>query len=132
MRKLTSWALASVFLLVLLLGFFALTSDVLAIHEPGHDPTVVGGVSTTLDLPNPIACDDIFCVIGRILRGLRLVAIPVSVVMVVVGGYQIMAAGGDPEKFSSGRKTIIYAAVGLAVIILAEAVFYIVSDVVGG
>lgn len=91
----------------------------------------LGVVSSTLDLPNPIQCDDVFCVVLRIIRGLRLVAVPISVVMVVVGGYQMMAAGGEPEKFSRGRKTIIYAAVGLAVIILAEAVVYIVSDLIG-
>src|SRR5271154_939456 len=34
------------------------------------------------------------------------VAVPLCAIMVLVGAFQMMTAGGDPEKFSNGRKTL--------------------------
>ncbi len=57
------------------------------------------------------------------------VAIPLSVIMVLVGAFQIMTAAGDPEKFSKGRKTITYAAIGLALALIAGGVPYIIKSI---
>ncbi len=43
----------------------------------------------------------------------------------------MLTAGGDPEKFTKGRKTITYAAIGVAVIILANAIIAVVKSVLG-
>jgi Type IV secretion system pilin len=46
----------------------------------------------------------------------------VAVVVVVIGGLQFILAQGDPQGVARARMTIIYAVVGLAVAISAEAI----------
>ena len=44
----------------------------------------------------------------------------VSVVMIIIGGFKLVTSGGDPAKAKSGRSTVIYALIGLAVAVLAQ------------
>lgn len=46
----------------------------------------------------------------------------VAVVFVIVGGIRILAAGGNEENVTKGRKTIIYAIIGLVVIFFARVI----------
>lgn len=52
-----------------------------------------------------------------------------AVLFVVIGGLRYIISGGDPQAVSKAKNTIIYALVGLAVAIAAEA---IVAFVLGG
>lgn len=87
-----------------------------------------GNPPSVITLKNPLGCNDFGCVATRLIDGLFTISIPIVSVMVLVGGFQIMFASGDPEKFKTGRKTIVYAAVGFAVIILAKGVVLIIQD----
>ena len=59
------------------------------------------------------------------------IAIPLVVIMVLVGAFQIMTAGGDPEKFSTGRKTITYAIVGFAAALIGLGIVSIIKSFLG-
>lgn len=83
-----------------------------------------GGIKLT----NPLTCPDITCVVGAITKALLDISIPIVAIMVLVGGFQILTAGGDPEKFKTGRKTIMYAVIGFAVILIANGVVSIVQS----
>jgi len=45
-----------------------------------------------------------------------------AVLFVVIGGFRYIVSGGDPQAVSKAKNTIIYALVGLAVAIAAEAI----------
>ncbi len=45
-----------------------------------------------------------------------------SVLMVVVGGLQIVSAAGNPQRLKQGRETVIYAIVGVIIAISAYAI----------
>jgi hypothetical protein len=60
------------------------------------------------------------------------IAIPLTTIMVLVGAFQFMTGGGDPEKISKARKTLIYAAVGFAIALLASGVSSIIKSVLTG
>lgn len=109
------------FIALLVSGFLA---GVALADSPG------GGTGFTI--PNPLNCDTLQDCVSKVIRGLLLLATPIVAVMVIWGGFQILTAGGDPEKFSTGKKTILYAAVGFAVILLAQGVVFIIQDVLGG
>jgi hypothetical protein len=49
--------------------------------------------------------------------------------MVLWGGFKMMTSSGDPEKFSSGKKTLLYAAVGFVVVLLANSVVSIIGSI---
>lgn len=58
--------------------------------------------------------------------------IALSVVMIVIAGYNYVTAGDNAEKVSKANKMILYAAVGIAVALIAKAVPLIVSNFLGG
>ncbi len=57
-------------------------------------------------------------VINFVLTFLALIA----VIFVIVGGFRILMAGGNEENVTKGRKTIIYALIGLVVIFFARVI----------
>ena len=93
-----------------------------------------GGISITL--PNPLECTGapagtppILCVLEKIFIVLFNISIPITSIMVLVGAFQILTAAGDPAKFATGRKTILYAVVGFAIIFFASSVVPILRDI---
>lgn len=90
-----------------------------------------GGTGAPVPLTNPLGQGTGFLQVAeKIADLLTTIAIPIVGIMVVVGGFQIMTAGGDPEKYKTGKKTILYAAIGFAVVLLAESVVTIINDFV--
>ena len=62
--------------------------------------------------------DSIVQVINIVLGFLALIA----VIFVIVGGFRIMMAGGNEENVTKGRKTIIYALIGLVIIFFSRVI----------
>jgi hypothetical protein len=44
----------------------------------------------------------------------------VTLVFMIIGGYQILTSAGDPNKFEQGKRTLIYAAIGFLVVLVAR------------
>ena len=58
----------------------------------------------------------------RIINTLLYIGGIVAVVMVIVGGVQMTTSAGDPGAVKKAKSTIVYAVVGLVVMILAYAI----------
>lgn len=54
-----------------------------------------------------------------------------AIFFIVVGGIQIATSQGDPSKFSKGKNTILYAVIGLIVMLVAYAIVVFVSQSLG-
>ena len=59
------------------------------------------------------------------------IAAPVATLMVIIGAFQMLSAGGDPEKFSTGKKTITYALIGFGVLLIADVIIAIIQELLG-
>jgi hypothetical protein len=101
---------------------------------------IAGGIGTALaasggiTLQNPLGqnCNDLSCPAKAIIDFLFTVAIPLCGIFVLVGGFQMMTAAGDPEKFSKGRKTILYAVIGFVVVLFAGSVAALIQSIFSG
>ena len=51
---------------------------------------------------------------------LSLVVGAASVIMIIFGGFKFITSGGNADKTKAATKTITYALVGLAVVVLAQ------------
>ncbi len=86
--------------------------------------TVDSNLSGTLDLGSADLEDTVIKIIQWALGLLGLVA----VVMILIGGFQWMTAGGNEEKVASAKKIISAAVIGLIIVLLAWAiVIFVVS-----
>ncbi|MDP3947499.1 MAG: hypothetical protein Q8Q41_02305 [bacterium] len=101
---------------------------VLTVSAQSRSGGSVGGIR----LENPLASDTITGVLDSILTYLIIIGAPIVAIMVIYGGFQILTAGGDPEKFKTGGKTILYAAVGYGIIIISKGVTLILKQLLGG
>lgn len=69
-------------------------------------------------------------VLRRVTRIVAVITGSVAVIMVLVGGIMYITSGGDPGKVSTAKNTVVYAAVGLVIIVLAQALIaFIISKV---
>lgn len=67
-------------------------------------------------------------VFARVTSVIALIAGIIAVVIIIIGGFMYVTAGSDSGKTKTARDTIIYAAVGLAVIALAQSIImFIIS-----
>ncbi len=88
------------------------------------------GGGTTDIIPNPLApCDNFQCIVTKVIGLLLEIAVPLTAIMVLVGGFMMITAGGDPEKFSKGKKTLLYAAIGFVVVLLANGIVQVIRSI---
>ena len=112
-------------IITIVLLIFLSSSGVFAL-DLGGSTRGDGGVS----ISSPIGTD-LLGIIKRIIGWLIGLAIPVAGLLIVIAGYQIMFAAGEPDKVKTGKQTILYTVVGLAIIILAWAFIGIIQKLLG-
>ncbi|MFA5070292.1 MAG: pilin [Patescibacteria group bacterium] len=68
-------------------------------------------------LENPLSCDTANCLLENLIRIiLGLVAI-FALAMFIWGGIQILGSGGNPERVKKGKDTLVWATIGIVVIL---------------
>lgn len=69
-------------------------------------------------------------IIQRVANVLAFVGGVIAVIIIVVAGITMTLSGGDPAKVKSSRDAIIYAAIGLLVVVLARSIVIFVINTV--
>lgn len=52
-------------------------------------------------------------------------------IMIIIGGFQYLTAGGDPKKAESAKNTITYAVLGLALLIIGWFILKFIQEFTG-
>jgi hypothetical protein len=82
-------------------------------------------------IPNPLGSVTFQQVADSIICNLQVIAAPIFAVMVIYGGIQIMSGAGNPSQIESGKKTLIWAVVGFAVVVLGREIIIFVKEILG-
>ncbi|MEK7093731.1 MAG: pilin [Patescibacteria group bacterium] len=96
------------------------------------------GANAPLPITDPFNCPDaapntppcIITILQRIISRMLDIVYPILAGIVFYGGFQMMFARGEPEKYKSGVKTIKYAVIGFVVILLSQGIGFILVDLV--
>ena len=105
---------------------FSLAQKVFA-QVVGENPPSSGlNINPPGGLPTNV-CD----LLTNITNFLFLVVAPLAGLMILWAAFQILTASGDPAKFDTGKKTIVYALIGLGVVILSKGIVAIITDLLG-
>jgi hypothetical protein len=70
-------------------------------------------------------------VITRAVNGLSIVLGVTAVIIIIIAGIRMTLSTGDPAKIKQSRDAVIYAAVGLVVAVLAQAIVRFVLNRIG-
>lgn len=88
-----------------------------------------GGGSGSVPLPNPLKTDNIVVLLEKITGAIvKFIAPPIAVLMVIIGAFMILTAGGNPEQVKKGRQTLIWTAVGFGIILLANLLLKLIRE----
>ncbi len=63
-----------------------------------------------------------------IVKWLFVIATPIAVGMILIGAFQMLLSGGNEDKFSTGKKTILYAVIGYAIILIGWGITSIIQS----
>lgn len=77
----------------------------------GIDATGAGPAGVTVDSAIASAINIISFIIGVI-----------AVIMIIIGGLKYITSAGDSQKVESAKNTIIYAVIGLVIVVLAQVI----------
>lgn len=66
--------------------------------------------------------------LGDIVNIISIIVGIAAVIMIVIGGFKFITSGGDASAVKSARSTIIYALVGLIVVLLAQVIVQFVLN----
>lgn len=74
----------------------------------------------TISFANPLATRDFREFVENIINVIFTVALPLAVVMLVVGGILIVTASGNQSQIENGKKFLIYTLVGVVILLSAK------------
>lgn len=90
-------------------------------------------IARAITIDNPLGQQNqtVADIIRAVTGAFQILAGGVATVMVLWGAFKILTAGGEPKKFEEGKHTIVYAAIGLAIVFLAGGVVSLVASFLG-
>jgi hypothetical protein len=84
-----------------------------------------------VEIQNPLQYSTLDDLIKALIGFLKTLALALVPVVIIIGGYYIMTAGGNPDKVKTGKNIIIYALIALVIIWLAEDLVDVIKGIIG-
>ncbi len=75
----------------------------------------------------PCQLGDLFTLINNLVNIALSIAGTVAVLFLIIGGFQYMTSAGDPENIGRAKNTILYAIIGLILIIVSLAIINFIT-----
>ncbi len=85
----------------------------------------------TIKLENPLKIGSIKELVEALVDFITKLAIAISPIIFIWAGFLFYFAGGDPEKVKTATNLIKWAVIGLAIIIVANGIVYVIGDIIG-
>ena len=90
---------------------------------------VFGTATTSAVLENPIEHGSIPEIIDAFVDFMTMVAFAIAPIIFIWAGFKFYFAGGDPNKAKEAISLVKWAVVGLAIIIVANGIIYVIQDI---
>lgn len=97
----------------------------------GFDCAGVGAICTFADTSLTCGACCVMDTIYTVTDWIFYIVLAVAVIMVILGGFTIITAGGAAEKVNTGRSYVLYAAIGFLVALLARAIPVLARNILG-
>jgi hypothetical protein len=88
--------------------------------------------SGSVSIPNPLNGVNSFGdLLSKIVVGVRTLIASLGTIMIIVAGILYLTSAGSPEKIKTAKTALIYAIVGIAMGIAADAIVSIIKGIIG-
>jgi len=85
-------------------------------------------VATSTPLANPSGINNLPDLLGKIVQWLLIILAPILTIIIILGGIQMLTARDDEGQFKKGKATVTYAAIGAAIILVANGVILVIKS----
>ncbi len=82
-------------------------------------------------IENPLEADNFTELIANIIGWISNIGKAVAVIMIIYAGLLFMISGGNEEKITKAKKTLIWSLIGLGVLIIGDGFVNIVKNLLG-
>ena len=89
---------------------------------------VVPFISRSANLQNPLKYESIEELVEAIINFVFNLALVIAPLIIIIGGFYIITSSGNPEKIKTGKNIIIYALVGILIILVSKGVVAIITS----
>ena len=125
-----SRATLSIFVFLIVSTLFAVLLLAPTIASARASSSVRDGIGMTTD--EPVDAGRVESAVSTAVDVFSIIVGVVSVIMIIIGGLKYITSNGDSSSISSAKNTILYAVIGLVIVVLAQAIVIFVLDEVDG
>jgi hypothetical protein len=84
-----------------------------------------------VEIQPPLAYDTLQELVEHIANLIFTIGLVVVPLVILIGAFYVMTAGGEPKRLETGRKLIVYAVIGLAIMLFSKALVYSLRYMMG-
>lgn len=117
------------FLVVIVLGLSLAVNLAIPVVVMAAPDTSTG---SAVGLPNPIKCPDATCLVSQVIRYILGVIAVIATLMFIWGGVMMLTSGGNAEQVKKAKETLVWATIGILVILISWAVIRFVLAGIAG
>ena len=88
-------------------------------------------IVSAVEFQNPLEYETFGELIDAIIKFIFNIAVVVVPLMIIIGAFYLITAGGDPKKIGTGKNIIVYTLIGLAIIMLARGLLAMIESIIG-
>ncbi len=81
---------------------------------------------------NPLGVGTVQEIIDAVQKWIFTIALVIAPLMIILGAFYMMTSAGEPGRVQKGRSIIIWAAIGLGVVLLAKILYSVIIGVISG
>lgn len=85
----------------------------------------------SVDLKSPLTATSIEGIIKGIISFLFKIGIVLAPLMIIVGGFLFVTAGGNLEQVNRAKKIIIWTTIGFLIVLLAQGIIGLIENLLG-
>lgn len=112
---------------------FVMVTGLLVVQtQPAIGQTTPPSASGTVSIPNPIKCADATCLAAQVIRYVLGVIAVIATLMFVWGGIMMMTSAGNADQVKKAKETLVWATIGIVVILGSWAIIkFVLKGLVG-
>ena len=83
-------------------------------------------------LISPLFCKSFEECIEMIINFIFWIAITITPIIIITAGIYFIFSGGDPNRIQTAKKIILYAVIGLAIVLFSKGLISLIKNIIGG
>jgi len=92
---------------------------------------IIVSADEPIRIENPLEAESFEVIVNNIIDFIFKIAIVVAPLMVIVGGFLFVTAGGNVQQINRARNLLIWTAVGVLIILLSKGILSIIENILG-